>query len=171
MQSRPGTARRCCGAHRSGGFHDARHGPSAISGREGFYGCRMACNPYSSIRIPSSLRRPTAHHRKRSMCRLCTDRVLRGPRGPQPFNYHGAPSSPASLGRSPKRPKRMQMAIQSHRMIPTGRPMRPARARPILRRNPAKRKRILCRRFLVSLGVKKKEPDQVKPKPEKGDSP
>src|SRR5713226_9173096 len=52
------------------------------------------------------------------------------------------------------------MDSRSHRMIPTGRPMRPARARSILRR---KRKRILYRRFLVSLGVRRRNPTRPSP--------
>src|SRR5207302_8129306 len=71
------------------------------------------------------------------------------------------PSSPESLGASPKRRKRMPMVSQSPPMIPIGRPRQPAKPLLILQRNPAKRKRILYIRFLVSLGVRRRTPTRL----------
>src|SRR5258708_32287678 len=67
-------------------------------------------------------------------------------------------SSLEFLGGNPRNRKRMQTASRSSLTIRTGRPMRPARAPPTRRRNPAKRKRILYRRFLVSLGERSRNP-------------
>jgi len=77
-----------------------------------------------------------------------------------------------SLGASPKRPKLMQMASRSHPMIPTGRPNcdwpGPGRS---FAQSGEKKKKILYRRFLVSLGVRRRNPTRLSLKPEKGDSP
>jgi len=74
-----------------------------------------------------------------------TERVLRGPRGAQPLNYHGLHLS-ASLGESPT-PQTMQMSSR-RTYDPTGRPMLTGPGPDDLGANPAKRKRSLCSKIL-----------------------
>src|SRR5256884_1460935 len=121
----------------------------------------MACSPWSSIRTRWSLRLLTAlRHVKRF-----TSQARRQPYSARSteattFSPPRAPSFHASLvvAAIPRRRKKTQMASQLQRTIRTGHPMLPARALRTLQRNLGKRKRILYRRFLVSLGVRRRNP-------------
>src|SRR5216684_993499 len=118
--------------------------------------CLTASNPCSSIRIPCSLRRLTVPRlARKSMLPARRRPCFARSTGATTFSVPPVQCSPVSLEGSPKRRKWMQMDSRSHRMIQTGRPTRPARDQSILRR---KRKRALYRRFLVSLGVRRRNP-------------
>src|SRR5438552_14993129 len=123
----------------------------------------MACSPWSSIRTRWSLRLLTAlRHVKRF-----TSQDRRQPYSARSteattFSLRRAPSSHASLVAAiPRRRKKTQMASRLQPTIRTGHPMLPARALRTPQRNLGKRKRILYRRYLVSLGVRRRNPTRL----------
>src|SRR6266699_534995 len=125
----------------------------------------MGCSPCLSTRIRCSWQRPTApqparrftsraRHR-RNTARYTEATTCLHPRGL---------FSPISLaGGSPRHRKPMPTGSRSGSMIRIDRlvPRVRAKSQPILRHKPAKRKRILYRRYLVSLEVRRRNPTRL----------
>src|SRR6266567_9047658 len=125
----------------------------------------MGCCPCLSTRLCCSLQRPTApqpakrctartRHR-RNTARYTEATTCLHPRGL---------FSPTSLaGGSPRHRKPMPTGSRSGSMIRIDRlvPRVRAKSQPILRHKPAKRKRILYRRYLVSLEVRRRNPTRL----------
>src|SRR5712691_4579008 len=125
----------------------------------------MGCSPCLSTRIRCSWRRPTALQPARRFTSRARHRrnTARSTEVTTCLRLR-ALFSPTSLAEgSPRRRKPMPVGSRSFLMIRIDRLVRRVRAKspPILRHKPAKRKRILYRRYFVSLEVRRRNPTRL----------